>query len=211
MPRISTKNRILNCAEQLFAREGFHSTSLRILTHKAGVNLAAVNYHFGSKEALLRAVIERRLVPLNKLRHARLEDVLQSAAENQQAPRAQDLLRAFIEPTLEFRDLSPGAEDFLTLISRSWNDPDPTVRNCFMELVLPMFKFFFASLQQALPDLPVGILRIRMQFLAGTMSIIMCRHNNFQEQPEDSAPPLSREQQLDQLLKFILAGLEAPQ
>ncbi|NOQ41505.1 MAG: TetR family transcriptional regulator, partial [Desulfuromusa sp.] len=67
MAQYDTKTRILNSAEQLFAREGFHSTSLRTLTSRAEANLASVNYHFGSKDALLQAVIERRLLPLNQI------------------------------------------------------------------------------------------------------------------------------------------------
>ncbi len=68
MSQTDTKTRIMDAAEQLFARDGFHSTSLRGLTELANVNLAAVNYHFGSKEGLLQAVFARRLLPLNKLR-----------------------------------------------------------------------------------------------------------------------------------------------
>ena len=72
MSQGKTQKKILDAAEALFAQEGFHSTSLRMLTKKAGVNLAAVNYHFGSKEELIRAVIERRLLPLNRLRFEKL-------------------------------------------------------------------------------------------------------------------------------------------
>ena len=59
---LETKERILDAAERLFADEGFAATSLRQITAEAGVNLAAVNYHFGSKESLLTAVFERRVV-----------------------------------------------------------------------------------------------------------------------------------------------------
>ena len=57
MSQIDTKNRILNAAEQLFASDGFHNTSMRAITGDAEVNLAAVNYHFGTKDALLQAVL----------------------------------------------------------------------------------------------------------------------------------------------------------
>jgi AcrR family transcriptional regulator len=76
-----TKQRILDAAEHLFALEGFRGTSLRDITGRAGVNLAAVNYHFGSKEALLRAVMERRLIPLNQVRIERLTKVRDSARQ----------------------------------------------------------------------------------------------------------------------------------
>src|SRR5437764_13750276 len=65
----ATKQRILDTAESLFMEHGFEATSLRSITAAAGVNLAAVNYHFGSKEELFQSVLTRRLDPMN---HARL-------------------------------------------------------------------------------------------------------------------------------------------
>src|SRR5207249_7612515 len=62
-----TKLRILDAAERLFAQQGF-DVSIRAITDEAGVNLAAVNYHFQSKEALLDAIIARRIEPVNKRR-----------------------------------------------------------------------------------------------------------------------------------------------
>src|SRR5678809_546336 len=68
-----TKTRILDAAERLFVEHGFEATSLRSLTSAAGVNLAAVNYHFGSKEELFQAVLTRRLDPMNQERIELLE------------------------------------------------------------------------------------------------------------------------------------------
>ena len=63
MSHLDTKEKILNVSEKLFAGKGFHNTSLRDITADAEVNLAAVNYHFGSEESLLKGVIERQLLP----------------------------------------------------------------------------------------------------------------------------------------------------
>ena len=70
-----TKERLLDAAESLFADHGFAATSLRMITSAAGVNLASVNYHYGSKEALIQAVLERRLGPLNRDRLRRLDAI----------------------------------------------------------------------------------------------------------------------------------------
>src|SRR5688572_8394531 len=72
-PPHETRTRILDAAEELFMQHGFEGTSMRQLTTKAGVNLAAVNYHFGSKDALIEAVFRRRLDPMNAARSAALE------------------------------------------------------------------------------------------------------------------------------------------
>src|SRR4051812_50156783 len=93
-PQHETRTRILDAAEELFMLHGFEGTSMRILTAKAGVNLAAVNYHFGSKDALIEAVFRRRLDPMNVARIAQPDKV--GAAGSTPAPPA--LNRAFITP-----------------------------------------------------------------------------------------------------------------
>src|SRR5882724_9640976 len=77
----ATKARILDAAEALFMEHGFEATSLRSITAAAAVNLAAVNYHFGSKEELFRAVLTRRLDPMNQARVALLDRFEAEAGE----------------------------------------------------------------------------------------------------------------------------------
>src|ERR671910_3594384 len=77
---METKEKILDAAERLFAAHGFAGTSLRSVTKEAGVNLAAVHYHFGNKEDLLRAVLGRIVIPVNRERLEMLEQV-EAAAE----------------------------------------------------------------------------------------------------------------------------------
>ncbi|MCD6188052.1 MAG: TetR family transcriptional regulator [Desulfuromusa sp.] len=211
MSQSDTKTRILDGAEQLFAREGFHNTSLRTLTSLASVNLASVNYHFGSKDSLLQAVIERRLLPLNRIRQEKIETVLAEAQEISALPDAEALLRAFIEPTMEFRNSSPGARDFISLIGRSLSEPDETVRNCFMDLALPILQVLFAALHQALPQLSPAILMTRLQFIMGTMSHVMCMSSHAVFNNPERPQPLDDNALVEQLIKYVLAGLEAPE
>lgn len=72
-PSDSTRERILKAAERIYAASGFHGMSLREVTLLAGVNLAAVNYHFGSKDKLIHAMADRRLTPINTERLERLQ------------------------------------------------------------------------------------------------------------------------------------------
>lgn len=211
MSHLDTKTRILDGAEQLFAREGFHNTSLRALTRLAEVNLASVNYHFGSKDALLHAVVERRLLPLNEIRTKEIEAVLTQAKELGGKPSPAALLRAFIEPTLEFKNSSPGARDFISLIGRSLSEPDETVRNCFLKLVLPTFHLLFEGLCEALPQLSPDILLTRLQFIMGTMSHVMCMGTLSSLNDPGFPRPLEQSALVDQLMKYALAGLEAPE
>lgn len=205
-----TKTRILDCAEELFARDGFHNTSLRGLTALADVNLASVNYHFGCKEALLEAVIERRLLPLNQVRSDKIAAVLTTARQQQKPPAVRELLRAFVAPTLEFRNSSPGARAFIALIGRSLSEPDATVRQCFMERVMPLFQYLQQALSSALPQLPPAILLTRLHFVIGSMSHVMCNGEQPVTEEDLLELPLPQEELIEQLLNFVCAGLEAP-
>src|SRR3982751_5339245 len=92
----STKDRILGAAEELFAQYGFSGTSLRQVTSRADVNLAAVNYHFGSKENLINEVFRRRMDEMSQARLSAL-----ATAQTLPAPeRLAGVLAAFIEPAL---------------------------------------------------------------------------------------------------------------
>ena len=98
MARADTKERILDAAEHLFAERGVDGASLRAVTREAHVNLAAVHYHFGSKEGLLEAVVARRIGPINQDRLKGLEE-LEAAAQGAPIP-VEDLLRVFLAPPL---------------------------------------------------------------------------------------------------------------
>src|ERR687896_950954 len=91
-PQHETRTRILDAAEELFMQHGFEGTSMRLLTAEAGVNLAAVNYHFGSKHALIEAVFRRRLDPMNAERVAALERLENLSPES--------IIRALVGPSL---------------------------------------------------------------------------------------------------------------
>src|SRR5712691_4942148 len=107
-----TKTRILDAAEQLFMEHGFEATSLRSLTAAAGANLAAVHYHFGSKEELFQAVLTRRLDPMNAERIELLERVERESTGR--PPSCEKILFAMLIPALKLaRDEKRGGKNFL--------------------------------------------------------------------------------------------------
>lgn len=210
MAQPDTKTRILDAAEQLFARFGFENTSMRAITGKAGANLAAANYHFGSKEALLKAVIERRLLPLNQERMGRIEQVLAAADRAGQPPDVRDLMRGFVEPTLKFSQQDCGTRAFISLIGRAMTEMDSTIRNIFIHQVEPLFKLTFSSLQRALPDQPTETLFTRLQFALGAMARTICMQDQSPIPIDAPLPTLDPELLAEELIDFIAAGLEAP-
>jgi AcrR family transcriptional regulator len=210
MSQPDTKERILDVAEELFARQGFHSTSLRTITGAAEVNLAAVNYHFGSKEALLDAVFERRLTPLNRERCARLEAVRARAAAAGRPPRAEEVLRAMIEPTLRLYQSGPGAGSFILLVGRALSGSDDLVRKTFLQHMGGLFRLLLELLTQALPQLPKDLLFWRLQFALGATGHALRWAGGGVELPGGFSPPASIEELIDMVVGFTAAGMEAP-
>src|SRR3954468_11291615 len=114
-PPHETRTRILDAAEELFMQHGFEGTSMRLLTTRAAVNLAAVNYHFGSKDALIEAVFRRRLDPMNAARLGALEKLETEAAGRALAPEA--IIRAFVGESLRMiEDAKGGGRNFIRLL-----------------------------------------------------------------------------------------------
>ena len=205
MSQPDTKERILDAAEMLFARDGFHFASLRAITTEADANLAAVNYHFGSKEALLEEVFKRRLIPLNAIRKEQLELVRDQAASEGRMPEAEDVLKAFIVPTVKFCCQDPGAEHFSTLVGRAIAEPDDTVRNVFIHHIMPIFHLFFDLLQESLPGLDIDTVFWRLHFAMGATTHTM----RLMGKPELLPAGLNRNIDIDKLLEDLMAFVTA--
>lgn len=208
MSQPETKDRILDAAEMLFARDGFHFASMRSITTEAKANLAAVNYHFGSKEALLEEVLKRRLIPLNAIRKEKLEAVRDRAAREGRPPAADEVLEAFIVPTVRFCCQDPGAENFSTLIGRAIAEPDDTIRNVFIHHIMPLFLFFFDLLQKSLPDLDANTVFWRLHFALGSTTHTMRLLGKLELLPEGLNRDIDVDSLIDELLAFVTAGVK---
>jgi AcrR family transcriptional regulator len=204
-----TKKNILDAAEKLFSSNGFSSTSLRVLTKEAGVNLAAVNYHFGSKEELIKAVIERRLLPLNRLRTEKLQSVKKRAEEEKRLPGVREVLLAFIEPTFAFRKSGKGAQNFITLIGRTFSEPEDTVRKIFLDLVRPVFQLLHDLLCEALPQVPRDVIFWRLHFTLGAMGHAMNMRHMSRLAPDGLDFNIDAVSMSEQFVDFVVSGLEA--
>jgi AcrR family transcriptional regulator len=207
---LDTRERILAAAEEEFMTRGFVGTSLRAITSSAGVNLAAVNYHFGSKEALIREVFARHLGPLNQARIAHL-DRLESQAQGEPLPPAK-IIEAMVAPAMQVsRDPLRGGARFLRLLGRAFSEPGDSMRELLPEQYRPVVLRFKSALARALPQLPEAELVWRMHFMFGAMSYAMAGNDALQliatcnvEGADDAEAIIAR------LIPFLTAGLQAP-
>ena len=206
----ATKDRILDAAEGLFMEHGFEATSLRSITAAASVNLAAVNYHFGSKEELFQAVLTRRLDPMNLRRLALLDRFEREAAP---APLScERIVVALFVPALELaRNPELGGKNFLRLLGRAYADPAPFIRRFLSEQYAQMIARFKAAFGRALPHLPKKELSWRLHFIMGALSYTLAGTDALkliaELSPKESA---NDEILLRRLAPFLLAGLKAP-
>ena len=206
----ATKERILDAAEGLFVVHGFEATSLRTITAAAGVNLAAVNYHFGTKEELFQAVLTRRLDPMNQER----VEIL-TRLEGKAAPEALScdrILMALFVPALRLaRDPERGGKNFLRLLGRAYADPAPFIRQFLSEQYAVMIARFKAAFGRALPDLPKKELSWRLHFIMGALSYTLAGTDAHKIISELSPRETDNDEiLLRRLAPFLLAGLNAP-
>ena len=209
-PQHETRTRILDAAEELFMLHGFEGTSMRLLTAKAQVNLAAVNYHFGSKDALIEAVFRRRLDPMNAERIAELERLEQAAAGKPLAPER--IIRAFLRASLAMvEDARGGGRNFIRLLGRAYTEPSKDIRALIGQLYAPAMERYKAAFERAVPELPRDDLIWRMHFMFGTLAYTLAATDTVQLiagcKPEDRYDAKLLE---ERLTAFLAAGLLAP-
>jgi len=209
-PPHETRTRILDAAEELFMQHGFEGTSMRMLTAQAGANLAAVNYHFGSKDALIEAVFRRRLDPMNTARIAEIDRLEKEAAGRPLSP--QTIIRAFVGASLRMiEDVKEGGRNFSRLLGRTYTDPQKQIRSLIGQLYAPVMARYKAAFERALPQMPADELVWRMHFMFGTLAYTLAATDTVQliagckaEDRYDSTLLEAR------LTAFLQAGLLAP-
>ncbi|MGA9334044.1 MAG: TetR family transcriptional regulator [Rudaea sp.] len=203
-PHFSTKQRILDSAESLFAKHGFAGASLRQVTAAASVNLAAVNYHFGSKENLINEVFRRRLDTLNAHRLETLSAALGNADHT-----LEDLLAAFIRPALALSTDQPGGgTGFVRVLARAYAEHNEQLRKFLHDNYSPALKQFAVAFAKRLPHLDKQELYWRLDIISGALTYAMAdfgmikRRGSMSEQQH-------RDLAAEHLIAFAAAGLRA--
>lgn len=167
MAQPDTVTRILDTAEVLFAERGFAETSLRTITSKAKVNLAAVNYHFGSKKSLIQAVFARYLDPFTERFH-RVLDELEHAYGGKVIP-LEVLLEAMARTVLEVPAERNSLKVFMKLLGLAYSQAQGHMRRYIQEEYGSVFTRFTELVRQATPELPDHERFWRLHFMLGTV------------------------------------------
>ncbi|HZZ87324.1 MAG TPA: TetR/AcrR family transcriptional regulator [Caulobacteraceae bacterium] len=198
----ATKAQVLAAAERLFALNGFQNVSVRDITAEAGVNLASVNYHFGSKDALLFEIFRRRTAELNRERARMLHE---AADRHGGKPPVREILRAFFEPPMRWS--SPGNDRRISVqfIIRARSEGTEAMREVLRTDVSHLRRFADAFML-ARPELPPEEVYWRLHFVLG-----LTHNNRFAEfdRLHTLSEGLTRESDTEALLRRMLDFAEA--
>lgn len=199
----STKDRILGAAEELFAQFGFTGTSLRQVTSRADVNIAAVNYHFGSKENLVNEVFRRRMDEMSAQRLAALK-----AAGEGQPGQLEPILAAFVEPALALAQDRHGGGAFIRVIARAYAEKNDGLRKFLSDHYGHVLREFAKAINGAVPQLSKEELYWRLDFLAGALTYAMADFGLI-KRPTGVSEAVHRERAARELIRFAAAGFKS--
>jgi len=199
----STKDRILGAAEELFAQFGFSGTSLRQVTSRADVNIAAVNYHFGSKENLVNEVFRRRMDDMTAQRLQALR-----AAVEQHPGELEPILAAFVEPALALAQDRHGGGAFVRVLARAYAEKNDSLRKFLSDHYGHVLRDFAKAIAACLPALSKEELYWRLDFLAGALTYAMADFGLI-KRPAGISEAAHRERAARELIRFAAAGFRS--
>lgn len=200
-----THIRILNAAEKLFAQHGHDGTSLREITKAAGVNLAAVNYHFGDKETLYTELFTRCIRPINERRLAVLDAAEQLAGDQPVPLRA--LVDSFLRPVFE---MARGRPPFLLLMSRNFSAPPAFMHGVMGREFDSVAQRYMRALRAALPQLQPEDVFWRMFYVTGSLLFVAAHAQTIERLSHGLCRADDSEELIRRLTDFAVAGLGAP-
>ncbi|RUO31351.1 TetR/AcrR family transcriptional regulator [Aliidiomarina sanyensis] len=209
---LRTKDKIIVTAEMLFAEHGFEQTSLRQITSEADVNLASVNYHFGSKKALIQAVMARYQSVFMPALDAQLTELARRAEINGATYNTVDVLACVNAPLLALKQVRlDGPVIYLRLLGYAYSEIQGHLRKFTMTHYGNTVQQFFAMIQTANPSLCANTLFWRLHFSLGAMLFAQVSGQALREiAASDFGEEAHAEETLAKLLPFVAAGIAAP-
>lgn len=203
----TTKNKILNAAEELFAEHGFAETSLRVITTHAGVNLASVNYHFGNKKTLIEAVFDRFMESFTN----ELMTEMAKIDSQVEVIEVSNVLATLIRPLIKIDTVRPnGSSVFMKLLGRAYAETQGHIRRFAMQRYSHVLARFTRLLHKASPETTPSEMFWRLHFMLGAFIFTLAGHEALQEiSQSDFQEEVDIEQIIARLIPFLSAGFSS--
>lgn len=201
----STKEKIVNAAEVLFAEQGFSETSMRLITSVAKVNLAAVNYHFGSKKDLIQAVIDRYFIKFSD----RVGKAF-AKLEQQSHVSMDEVLNALLIPVVEMDMKSTdSAANFMRLLGRAYTESQGHLKVFLSNKYGHLQTQLTDLVHKANPELDRNEVFWRLHFMLGTLVFAMAGHQALKDIAEaDLNEQVDTRRMIDYLIPFLTASMQ---
>lgn len=210
-PTDDAKTKIIKAAVSMFAEHGANNVPLRELTTQAGVNIAAVNYYFGSRSALEEAVFEEVAIHVNKQRLAALKALLKAAAEANARPSLEAIIDTFTEPYLGEALSNEGAL-LAQLILKHRDAPTEMTKRLVHSHFDPMAKKYVSALALAIPHASQDELVWRYMFMTSTVVLTATDRSKNNRVAAISAGKLDAADTRSlraALMRFLVGGMSA--
>lgn len=200
-----TKNKILDAAETLFSQQGFMQTSMREITTLAGVNLASVNYHFGSKKNLIQSVLKRYLDVLMP----QFDTILNHSDSNLECNDLEGFLASLVPPMMTLQDVSPnGTEKFVQLLGKGYNETQGHLRRFIMNDYGVTISRLIEHIKLSLPSVSEEVLFWRLHFAMGSFVFSMASSQALKEIAQsDFNSSVDVSDVILQMVPFVAHGL----
>src|SRR5262245_24991530 len=204
----ATRNKILDAAERLFAEHGYTAVSMRSITAEAGVNVAAIHFHFASKEALFEAIFNRRVKPINAARLVGLARAYDEARHG--AADLERVLTAFVAPHLEAaRGFDAGSIVLLQFMARAAAEPDKSIQAVLRKEFDPVWMELTKAVRRTLPDASDEAVGWGLFFTLGTLYFINPSRGWLAALTRKRCNAADTEAAMQYLIPFLTAGLQA--
>ena len=202
---LDTKQRLLDAAIKVFSQKGFQASSMRAITREAGTSLSAANYHFGSKEELLRAALCARADVLNARRLELLNKATRGGAGSL---TVEAVLDAFIRPVFE-RQAAMKAQGLIPpgLAIRLYLDPPEVISKIRQEAFESTHREFAEALGKALPGSSEESVEEVLRFVLG---VVVYAVSEWKEAAHRTSPDTGEGYpRLERVVSFAAAGARA--
>ncbi len=205
-PLPGPKQRLLDAAEQLFAERGFEAVSVRDITKQSQANVAAVNYHFGSREQLIALAIARYLQPISEERLARLDTIEKKWAGKQ--PPLEEIIDAWARPLLAVARKSGLPEPLLCkLLGRIFTAHGDDFPQAAEKQLRQSYARFTRALAKSLPALAGEEIWWRLHFVAGGMIHLLLRQDLLHETSNGASGAPTLEATLGRFIRYAAAAM----
>ncbi|MGC6425289.1 MAG: TetR/AcrR family transcriptional regulator [Lentimonas sp.] len=203
----NTRSKLLQATEKLFAEHGYRAMTMRDVTEKAGVNIAAVNYHFGSKADLMRETIRGRIEPINIVRLRRLDLLIKQYGAS--PIPVIEIFDTLIRPIYESDEAKNAPNRVLIrMIGRAFSEPADFMRNLHQEFFQDLSRRYLEQLKRTRPDLSEANLRHRFFLSISTMLGATVNQGLLESLSRSKSTPINYDKFVSELVAYIAAGFD---